>query len=187
MKTFKEIYSKIQEQSQPLDKIVEYANKNNVPVHNVYRPHSDAYYELTKELSESIDKYPQVDELTKRLFIETDLGQWSEYEGERIPLDMPLVEAEYNGREVELNSPKRGGSKKFYVYVKNNKGNVIKVEFGDTSGLKAKINDRSAAKNFASRHRCDTKNDRTKPGYWSCRLPMYAKELGFEGGGDYFW
>ena len=67
MKTFKEIYSKIQEQSQPLDKIVEYANKNNVPVHNVYRPHSDAYYELTKELSESIDKYPQVDELTKRL------------------------------------------------------------------------------------------------------------------------
>ena len=187
MKTFKEIYSKIQKQSQPLDKIVEYANKNNVPVHNVYRPHSDAYYELTKELSESIDKYPQVDELTKRLFIETDLGQWSEYEGERIPLDMPLVEAEYNGREVELNSPKRGGSKKFYVYVKNNKGNVIKVEFGDTSGLKAKINDRSAAKNFASRHRCDTKNDRTKPGYWSCRLPMYAKELGFEGGGDYFW
>ena len=187
MKTFKEIYSNIEEQPQPLDKIVEYANKNNVPVHNVYRPHSDAYYELTKELSENIDKYPKVDDLTRKLFIETDLGQWSEYEGERIPLDIPLVEAEYNGREVELDSPKRGGSKKFYVYVKNDKGNVIKIEFGDTTGLKAKINDRSAAKNFASRHRCDTKNDKTKAGYWSCRLPMYAKELGLEGGGDYFW
>ena len=187
MKTFKEIYSNIEEQPQPLDKIVEYANKNDVPVHNVYRPHSDAYYELTKELSENIDKYPKVDDLTRKLFIETDLGQWSEYEGERIPLDIPLVEAEYNGREVELDSPKRGCSKKFYVYVKNDKGNVIKIEFGDTTGLKAKINDRSAAKNFASRHRCDTKNDKTKPGYWSCRLPMYAKELGFEGGGDYFW
>ena len=187
MKTFKEIYSNIEEQPQPLDKIVEYANKNNVPVHNVYRPHSDAYYELTKELSENIDKYPKVDDLTRKLFIETDLGQWSEYEGERIPLDIPLVEAEYNGREVELDSPKRGGSKKFYVYVKNDKGNIIKIEFGDTTGLKAKINDRSAAKNFASRHRCDTKNDKTKAGYWSCRLPMYAKELGLEGGGDYFW
>ena len=186
MKTFKEIYSNIEEQPQPLDKIVEYANKNDVPVHNVYRPHSDAYYELIKELSENIDKYPKVDDLTRKLFIETDLGQWSEYEGERIPLDIPLVEAEYNGREVELDSPKRGGSKKFYVYVKNDKGNVIKIEFGDTTGLKAKINDRSAAKNFASRHRCDTKNDKTKPGYWSCRLPMYAKELGLEGGGDYF-
>ena len=43
---------------------------------------------------------------------------------------------------VELNRAKRGGSKKFYVYVKNDKGNVIKVEFGDTTGLKAKINDR---------------------------------------------
>ena len=42
-----------------------------------------------------------------------------------------MVEAEYNGREVELNKPKRGGGKKYYVYVKNpDSGNVNKVEWG---------------------------------------------------------
>jgi hypothetical protein len=90
-------------------------------------------------------------------------------------------------KDVELNKPKRGGKKKFYVYVKSDKGNVIKVEFGDTTGLKAKINDRDAARSFAARHQCDTKNDKTKPGYWACRLPWFAKSLGLEGGGKYFW
>lgn len=89
--------------------------------------------------------------------------------------------------EPELNSPKRGGNKKYYVYVKNDKGNVVKVEFGDTSGLQAKIDDPQARASFVARHDCDNKKDKTTPGYWSCRLPMYAKELGLEGGGDYFW
>ena len=44
-----------------------------------------------------------------------------------------------------------------------------------------------SARNFASRHNCDTKNDKTKAGYWACRLPWYAKELGMKGGGRYFW
>ena len=86
-----------------------------------------------------------------------------------------------------MNSLKRGGSKKFYVYVKNDKGNIIKVEFGDVTGLKAKINDKEAVKNFVARHDCSNKNDKTTPGYWSCRLPWYAKQLGLEGGGKYFW
>jgi len=155
-----------------------YAKENNIPLHSVYRPHSEMYYELfdvARDMNiilEGTDKY---------LVEDTDIGLFERYEGENVPLDIPLVE------EVELNSPKRGGSKKFYVYVKNEKGNVVKVTFGDTSGLKAKINDRDAAKNFASRHQCDTKKDKTTPGYWACRLPMYAKELGLEGGGDYFW
>ena len=90
-------------------------------------------------------------------------------------------------KDVELNSPKRGGKAKYYVYVKNDKGNVIKIQFGDTTGLTAKINDRAAAKSFAARHQCDTKNDKTKAGYWACRLPYYAKQLGLKGGGSYFW
>jgi hypothetical protein len=40
---------------------------------------------------------------------------------------------------------------------------------------------------FAARHNCDTKTDKTKAGYWACRLPKYAKSLGLKGGGDYFW
>lgn len=104
------------------------------------------------------------------------------YEGKRVPLEQPMIE------EPELNKPKRGGSKKFVVYVKNpDTGNVKKIEFGDTTGLKAKINDRDAARSFAARHSCDTKKDKTKAGYWACRLPQYAKELGLKGGGNYFW
>ena len=90
-------------------------------------------------------------------------------------------------KDVELNEPKRGGAKKFYVYVKNDKGNIIKVQFGDTTGLKAKINDPEARKSFVARHNCDQKKDKTKAGYWSCRLPYYAKQLGLSGGGSFFW
>ena len=162
-----------------------YAKENGIPLHSVYRPHSDMYYEIfavARELdilSEGADKY---------LLEDTDIGLFERYEGENVPLDIPLVENWIDEeKDVELGKPKRGGPKKFYVYVKNGKGNVIKVTFGDTSGLKAKINDKDAAKSFAARHQCDTKKDRTTPGYWACRLPMYAKELGLSGGGQYFW
>lgn len=106
------------------------------------------------------------------------------YEGRHVPLEQPMVEE----AEPELNSPKRGGKKKYIVYVKNQKtGNIKKIEFGDTTGLTAKINDKGAAKSFAARHQCALKKDKLAPGYWACRLPQYAKELGLKGGGNYFW
>ena len=108
------------------------------------------------------------------------------YEGVTVPLESPMIEAS----EPELNSPKRSdGNKKYVVYVKNPAtGNVKKIEFGDEKGgLTSKINDKEAAKNFAARHQCDTKTDKLAPGYWACRLPKYAKELGLKGGGAYFW
>ena len=101
-----------------------------------------------------------------------------------------LTEAEYQGKKVELGKPKRGGSKKFYVYVKNPKnGKVKKVSFGAKDGggnLSVKLKDPKARKAFADRHNCEQKNDKTTPGYWSCRLPRYAKLLGLSGGGR-FW
>ena len=106
------------------------------------------------------------------------------YEGTHVPLEEPMIEA------PELNKPKRsGGPSKYVVYVKNPKtGNVMKINFGDKKGgLTSKINDREAARNFASRHNCETKTDKTKAGYWACRLPKYAKSLGLKGGGNYFW
>ena len=108
------------------------------------------------------------------------------YEKKWVPLEQPMVE----DMEPELNKPKRsGGPSKYVVYVKNPKtGNVMKINFGDAKGgLTSKINDREAARNFASRHNCDMKKDKTKAGYWACRLPQYAKELGLKGGGNYFW
>ena len=106
------------------------------------------------------------------------------YEGTTVPLERPLIEA------PELNKPKRSaGPSKYVVYVKNPQtGNVKKINFGDKKGgLTSKINDRDAARNFASRHNCDTKTDKLSAGYWACRLPKYAKELGLKGGGNYFW
>ena len=83
-------------------------------------------------------------------------------------------EAEYQGKDVELNKPKRGGSKKYYVYVKNpSTGNVKKISFGDP-GLKTKSGNKDRAKSFAARHNCEKKNDKTKAGYWACRLPRYG-------------
>ena len=90
------------------------------------------------------------------------------------PKNKAMGEAEYQGKDVELNKPKRGGSKKYYVYVKNPKtGNVKKISFGDP-GLKTKSGNKDRAKSFAARHNCEKKNDKTKAGYWACRLPRYG-------------
>ena len=82
--------------------------------------------------------------------------------------DLVITEAEYQGKKVKLNDPIRGGSKKFYVYVKNPKGNIIKVSFGDTTGLSIKRDDPARRKSFRARHRCDTAKDKTSARYWSC-------------------
>jgi hypothetical protein len=100
-----------------------------------------------------------------------------------------LTEAEYQGKDVELNKPKRSsGSKKYQVYVKNDKGNVVKVNFGDVKGgLTAKINDPEARKAFADRHDCKNKKDKTSPGWWSCNLPRYWKALGGSDNMNTYW
>jgi hypothetical protein len=88
-----------------------------------------------------------------------------------------------------LNKPKRGGSKKFYVYVRDPKTKrVKKVSFGMAGGgLKAKINNPKARQAFAKRHNCAQKKDKTKASYWSCRLPRYAKLLGLKSSFSGFW
>ena len=76
--------------------------------------------------------------------------------------DLEITEAEYQGKKVKLNDPIRGGSKKFYVYVKNPKGNIVKVSFGDTTGLSIKRDDPARRKAFRARHNCADKKDKTK-------------------------
>lgn len=80
-----------------------------------------------------------------------------------------ITEAKYQGKTVELNKPIRGGSKKFYVYVKNDKGNVVKVSFGDP-GLSIKRDDPERKKAFRARHKCSEQKDRTSAAYWSCKM-----------------
>ena len=98
-----------------------------------------------------------------------------------------LDEAEFRGKDVQLNKPKRGGSKAYYVYVRNPKTKKIKkVSFG-SGGLRAKIKNKEARNAFAARHNCKNKKDRTKAGYWSCNLPRYASALGLGANMNTFW
>jgi len=112
-----------------------------------------------------------------------DYGVYFEYDDL-----LNLNEAQEKKKNPPLGKPKRGGSKKFYVYVKNPKTKKIKkVSFGDTSGLSAKINNSKARQAFAARHDCKNKTDKTKASYWSCRLPRYSKLLGLKSSFSGFW
>jgi hypothetical protein len=79
-----------------------------------------------------------------------------------------MDEAEYQGRNVALGKPMKGDVKKSKVYVKNEKGNVVKVEFGDPN-MTIKKHIPGRRKNFRARHNCDNPGPRTKARYWSCR------------------
>lgn len=81
-----------------------------------------------------------------------------------------LIAAEKNGRKVTLNKPFRtpDGPKKFSVYVKNDKGNVVKVNFGDPN-MKIKKNIPERRKSFRARHNCDNPGPKWKARYWSCK------------------
>jgi len=124
--------------------------------------------------------------------IKTHLGEFALYENESVPLDLPMLneedidEAEFKGKDVPLGKPKRGGSKKYYVYVKDG-DRVKKVTFGDTTGLSAKIRNKEARTAFAARHDCKNKKDRTKASYWSCNLPRYATALGLGANMSTYW
>tara|TARA_B100001059_G_C17837711_1_gene589423 strand:+ start:1088 stop:4303 length:3216 start_codon:yes stop_codon:yes gene_type:complete len=83
---------------------------------------------------------------------------------------LEIVESEYQGRKVKLNDPFRlpsGSNKKFGVYVKNEKGNVVKVTFGDPN-MEIKRDDPGRLKSFRARHNCDNPGPKTKARYWSC-------------------
>jgi hypothetical protein len=79
-----------------------------------------------------------------------------------------LNEAEYQGRKVQLGKPTRGDVKKFKVYVKNDKGNVVKVNFGDPN-MRIRKSNPARRRSFRARHRCETPGPRWKARYWSCR------------------
>jgi hypothetical protein len=105
-------------------------------------------------IMKTFNEYQKIDESCEECIFEHEL------EG--------LQEAEYQGKKVTLNDPIRGGSKKFYVYVKNETGKVIKVSFGDTTGLSIKRDDPARRKSFRARHNCDNPGPKTKARYWSC-------------------
>ena len=113
--------------------------------------------------------------------VETDLGEYGMFEGQMVPLDMPMPdeelinEAEYQGRKVQLGKPMQGDVKKFKVFVKNAKGKVVKVNFGfggtSAKGKRMVIKDKNPKKRaaFRARHNCINPGPRWKARYWSCK------------------
>lgn len=81
-----------------------------------------------------------------------------------------IEEAEYRGRKVKLGKPflTPGGPKKRSVYVKNAKGNVVKVNFGDPN-MRIKKSNPKRRKSFRARHKCNNPGPRWKARYWSCK------------------
>ena len=147
---------------------------------NIYRPGSDEFFALFREVRElwNSDLYT-LSENEKFYIAETEIGEFGIYEGDIVPLDFPMIienleEAKYKGRKVKLG--KKGAARtkggKARVYVRNDKGKVVKVEFG--SSMPDAMGDSDAhkkrRKSYGDRHNCSDKKDRTKPGYWSCRL-----------------
>ena len=84
--------------------------------------------------------------------------------------------AEYQGRKVQLNNPTRGDVKKFKVFVKNDKGNVVKVEFGDPN-MEIKRDDPARRKSFRARHNCDNPGPKYKARFWSCKFWEKGKSV----------
>jgi hypothetical protein len=166
---------------------MQYHIYNKLPLtENTFRYGSKSFLDLWSEARFLYSRGAiNVSGIDKEILTETKLGEYGLFEGQMVPLDMPLLEegevneAEYQGKKVQIGKPKRGGAsgKKFYVYVMD-KGKVKKVSFGDSGGLSTKVNDPKARQAFAKRHNCAQKTDRTTAGYWSCRIGRYWKSLG---------
>lgn len=151
---------------------------------NVYRYGSPKYFEVINEARELYKKGHGKWSEEDLEILNSERGKFFIYEGKRLPLDFPMInEAEYQGKKVELGKPKSGGSKKWYVYVRNPKtGKIKKVSYGSPV-MTAKWNDPKARASFAARHQCEKKKDRTKAGYWACRA---HKDFGKNVSGRYW-
>ena len=122
-------------------------------------------------------------------FSSDDFDFFKKHLGSHFDMSESLNEAKKKKEKKDppIGKPKRGGSKAYYVYVRDPKTKKVKkVSFG-SGGLRAKIKNKKARNAFAARHNCKNKKDRTKAGYWSCNLPRYASQLGLGANMNTFW
>jgi hypothetical protein len=170
------------------DKIESYKNIPPENIKNIMDGLKDTYeYEKSKSINESKspcwDGYKKVGTKEKNGKTVNNCVPINEYtiddeeveefleELKKCSIDLKegvLEEAEYQGRKVTLNKPMQGDSKKFKVYVKNEKGNVVKINFG-AKGMNIKKNNPVRRKAFRARHNCDNPGPKWKARYWSCK------------------
>ena len=182
---------------------LQYHLDNQIPLNeNVYRYGSEEYFNLINEVR-SLYKESNINlSLLDEELVKQEIGEKALYEDEDVWLDIPmeeievLTEAKFKGKNVKTSSPQRSssGGKAYKVYVsgcsaktKTNPSGVKQIRFG-SGGLKAKLTQPDRKKAYNARHGCSKgrHNDKCKAGYWSCRLPRYAKKLGLSGGGTWW-
>tara|TARA_B100000212_G_scaffold83326_2_gene60298 strand:- start:1056 stop:1661 length:606 start_codon:yes stop_codon:yes gene_type:complete len=169
--------------------------EENIPISmNVYRPGSEKYFELFIEARKLYKegKITLEHEIDKMYITEMDTGEWDYYKGELVPLDFPMMmdqdvilEAKYKGRKVKLGvkgatrvKGKKGRAQAYYRDPKT--GKVKRVEFGSemSKAMGKSKKDRDRRKSFGDRHKCSEKKDKSKPGWWSCRLTkMFGRNI----------
>lgn len=188
VKTFESVVNEFDLSS--LSEGLQYHLHEKIPLmESVYRIESEAWIALVNE-ARDLWEYNIIDLDDDDLFlIHTDAGQTGIYEGENVLLDVPFYsgedeeidEAEYRGRKVDLNKPFRtpGGPRKFSVYTKNDKGKVVKVNFGQP-GMRVRNDDPAASRSFRKRMRCDDPGPKWKPRWWACNVARYRKLLGIK-------
>lgn len=140
---------------------------------NIIIPKNTDYLDYHDTDTEEIDaeliiaKYEYEDPVTHEVFYFNKIGN---YKKNNRYLVFQGKASEYQNRKVTLNKPFRTpkGPKKFSVYVKNEKGNVVKVNFGDPN-MKIKKYIPERRKSFRARHNCDNPGPKWKARYWSCK------------------
>ena len=186
------------ESKTPISEGLRYHIENGVSLQdNVFRIGSKKYLQLFAE-ARMLNEWQTIslDENSKLLIENTDIGKFGILEGKKVPLDLPMLN-EWDLEEAKkkkkkdppIGKPKRSssGGKAYKVFVRDPKTKKVKtVRFG-SGGLRAKIKDPKARKAFAARHDCKNKKDRTKASYWSCNLPRYAPALGLGPKMNTFW
>jgi hypothetical protein len=150
---------------------------------NVFRIYSESYLNLINEvrnlyrlgfieLNEN-DKWIVISDLGKSVLSE-EQSNYEDFYGSVENVDL-LNETDYQGRNVQLGKIMQGDIKKFKVYVKNEKGKVVKVNFGfggkSAKGKRMVIkkNNPERRRSFRARHNCDNPGPRWKPRYWACK------------------
>jgi hypothetical protein len=187
VKNIKPLNHKLNEENYQISEFLGYHLKHNIDLlESVFRIGSDSWLDCINE-ARTLWENSSIELEEEDLFlISTDAGRKGIFEGEEVLLDIPfeveedLNEAEYRGKKVELNKPRRmSGKRKFRVFTKNENGNVVKVEWGQP-GATIKNNDPEASRSFRARHKCKTPGPRWKARWWACNVGRYAKLLGLK-------
>jgi hypothetical protein len=173
---------RLTEDTQVSDNLQYHLDKNLTLSDNNFKIYSKSFFDLINEVR-VLFQMGLIDLNENDIsIIESDLGKSVILEnGQEVYLDVPIEikdyisEAEYQGRKVQLGKIMQGDVKKFKVYVKNDKGNVVKVNFGfggkSAKGKRMTIkkNNPQRRKSFRARHNCDNPGPRWKARYWACR------------------